>query len=268
MHFLRHWGGRVYIYLSKILPLFVMPVSVVMILLIVGLLLLLKGARKTATSLFVIAVTLFWLASTPFVADTLYRALEARYRPVPLGDVPVSDCIVVLGGAVGPAVWPRVDIELNEAVDRVYKAAQLAREGRGRFVVVSGGDQPWSASPWAEAEVIRDLLVEWGVRADAIFLEGSSRNTRENALYSKNLLDSIHCNSTLLVTSAAHMPRAVAAFQSAGVDVVPVSTDVRVVDGGRLSVTMLLPDARALAMTSEAIREWIGRMFYQFQGWN
>ena len=176
--------------------------------------------------------------------------------------------VVVLGGVVGPAVWPRVEVDFNEAVDRVYKAAQLARAGRGRTVIVSAGNQPWSASQWAEADLIRDLLVEWGVSKEAVFLEGSSRNTWENAVYSKNIINSIHCGSVLLVTSAAHMPRAVAAFKSAGVDVVPVSTDVRVTAGGGFAAVKLLPDARALAMTSEAIREWIGRKFYQLQGWN
>jgi len=258
----------VYVYLSKILPVFVLPVSLVLILLLVGLFLLLKGLRKTATGLLAVAVALLWVASTPFVAETLYGGLEARYRPVPTADLPVSDCAVLLGGAVGPAIWPRVDIELQESVDRVYKTAELVRAGRARFVIVSAGNQPWSSSPWAEAELIRQLLVQWGVQEDKIFLEGSSRNTRENALYSKNLIDSIHCNSTLLVTSAAHMPRAVAAFDSAGVNVVPVSTDVRVVSTGKFTPLMLLPNASALEMTSDAIREWIGRGFYQLQGWN
>jgi len=258
----------VYVYLSKILPVFVMPVSLVLILLLVALFLLLKGLRKTAAGLLAAAVALLWVASTPFVAESLYGGLEARYRPVPTADVPVSDCAVLLGGAVGPALWPRVDVELHEAVDRVYKAADLVRAGRTRFVIVGAGNQPWAASSWAEADLIRQVLVEWGVPENAIFLEGSSRNTRENAIYSKNLIDSIHCGSTLLVTSAAHMPRAVAAFESAGVNVVPVSTDVRVVSGGKFTPVMLLPNATALEMTSDAVREWVGRGFYQLQGWN
>ena len=110
--------------------------------------------------------------------------------------------------------------------------------------------------------------MEWGVPEDAIFLEGSSRNTRENAIYSKNLIDSINCNSTMLVTSAAHMPRAVDAFERAGVNVIPVSTDVQVVSTGKLSPVMLLPSARSLEMTSDAIREWVGQAFYKLQGWN
>jgi len=256
-----------YVYLSKILPLFVMPISVVLVLLVLGFLFLWNGWRMTGRSMVLVGALVLWLASTPFAASTLYSDLEARYPPTPLSKLPSGDCVVLLGGVVGPAMPPRVDIELNAAVDRVYKTAQLQRAGKAKYVIVTAGNQPWSDSPWAEADLIRDLLVEWGVPKDAIFLEGSSRNTRENAIYSKNLIDSINCQTALLVTSAAHMPRAVAAFQSAGVSVVPVSTDVQVVEQGTLSAAVLLPNAGALAMTSDAIREWIGMWVYRMQGW-
>ena len=135
------------------------------------------------------------------------------------------------------------------------------------MVVVTGGNQPWSETQVAEADLIRDLLVKWGVPKDKIFLEGSSRNTRENALYTRNLLNSINCESPLLVTSAAHMPRAVAAFNNVGFNVTPVSTDVRVAGSRLPGFRDFLPSAGALAMTSEAIREWIGQKIYAMKGW-
>jgi uncharacterized SAM-binding protein YcdF (DUF218 family) len=256
-----------YIYLSKILPLFVMPVGVVLMLLLAALLFLLRGMTRTAGGLMLSALAVLWLASTPFMAERLYRGLEERYPPLPLHEVPEGGCIVLLGGAVSPALAPRVDVELNEAVDRVYQAARLYRAGKAPYLIVTAGNQPWSLSPWAEAELIRDLLVEWGVPRDAIFLEGSSRNTRENAVYSKNIIDSIHCEAPLLVTSAAHMPRAVAAFLAVNVSVVPVATDLRVTNEAGFSTLRFLPDAGALAMTSDAVREWIGRTVYAWQGW-
>jgi uncharacterized SAM-binding protein YcdF (DUF218 family) len=256
-----------YVYLSKILPLFVMPVGMVLILLLGVLFFVHRGMKRTATGLLLLAAGLLWLASTPFVAERLYHELESRYPPVPLNDVPVGDCIVLLGGSVQAALAPRVDIELNESVDRVYKTAQLYRAGKSPHVVATAGNQPWSMSPWDEADLLRELLKEWGVPEEAIFLEGSSRNTRENAVYSKHVIDSINCHTALLVTSAAHMPRALAAFRGVGVNVVPVSTDVRVTAGGGFSALALLPDAGALDMTSDAIRELIGQKVYAWQGW-
>jgi uncharacterized SAM-binding protein YcdF (DUF218 family) len=257
-----------YIYLSKILPLFVMPVSMVLVLILVALLLLRHGRIKIASACLGFALLVLWAASTPIVAESFYRHLESRYPPVPLAEITAGDCIILLGGVVGAPLPPRVEIELNESVDRVYKTAQLFRAGKGRAVIVTGGNQPWSDSPWAEADLIRELLEEWGVKSEAIFLEGSSRNTRENAVYSKNLIDAIHCTTPLLVTSAAHMPRSVAAFQSVGVGVIPVSTDVRTINNPSLEVMSFLPNASALAMTSDATREWIGQKVYEFQGWN
>lgn len=257
-----------YVYLSKILPPFVMPISVVMILALAALLLLARGRTRIAGGVLVAAIGVLWISSTPLVAESLYRHLESRYPPLPLEQVPQAGCIVLLGGVVSPPLKPRVDTELSESVDRVYKAAQLYRAGKARMVIVTAGNQPWSLSPWAEADLIRDLLVEWGVSEDAIFLEGSSRNTRENAIFSKNLIDSIHCETSLLVTSAAHMPRAVAAFQAVGVSITPVSTDVRAIDKGLPRAMDFLPSAAALAMTTDAVREWIGGAVYRAQGWN
>ena len=96
----------------------------------------------------------------------------------------------------------------------------------------------------------------------------TAKQTRENALYSKNILDAITCDNALLVTSAAHMPRAVAAFHSVGVNVTPVSTDVRVVNDGMPVMADFLPNAGALAMTSDGLRECIGQKVYEWQGWN
>jgi uncharacterized SAM-binding protein YcdF (DUF218 family) len=109
--------------------------------------------------------------------------------------------------------------------------------------------------------------VEWGVPRVAILSEGESRNTRENALNSKRLIELLACDSTLLVTSAAHMPRSVAAFEKVGVEVFPVSTDVRVVGASKFTMFDFLPHAGALSMTTDAMREWLGRKVYQFRGW-
>ena len=257
-----------YVYLSKILPIFAMPLGVVFFLLLVALMLLRYGKRRTSAGVLTLAMAVLWVASMPLTANLAYRNIESHYLPTPLDQVPAGGCIIVLGGVVGAPILPRVDIEMNDAIDRVYKAAELFRAGKAPYVIVTGGNQPWSESGVAEAELIREVLMEWGVPEDVIFLEGSSRNTRENALYSRNILNSISCEDPLLVTSAAHMPRAVGAFNSVGVEVTPVVTDVRVAGAGLPAVMDFIPSAGALAMTSDAIREWIGQKIYSLQGWN
>ena len=245
-----------------------MPLSVALLLLLVALILLRRDRKRIAAGLLALALVVLWVASMPLTAKLLYRNIESAYPPMPLDQVPSGGCLIVLGGVVGAPLLPRLDIDFNDSIDRVYKTAELYRAGKAPYVIVTGGNQPWSESGTSEAELIREVLMEWGVPEDVIFLEGSSRNTRENALYSRNIINAIACESPLLITSAAHMLRAVAAFNSVGVSVTPVTTDVRVVGNALPAVMDFLPDAQALDMTSDAIREWIGQKVYSMQGWN
>jgi len=258
----------VYVYLSKLLPLLVMPLGLVLLLVLLALAFLRWRKLRMSRACGVLAVLILWISSMPIVADSLYGRLEAFFPPEPLAQIPMSSCIVVLGGAVGSPLAPRQDIELSEAVDRVYKAAQLYRAGKGGRVFVTAGNQPWDEPGPSEASLIGELLVEWGVPADAIQLEGRSRNTRENALNIKPLLEAAGCDRSLLVTSAAHMQRALASFKAVGLYVYPVSTDVHALSNHGYSVMDFLPDAHALATTTDAMREWIGQKVYTLKGWN
>lgn len=229
---------------------------------------LMLGWRRGAAILLSLTLCLLWVCSMPLTASLSYGRLESRFPPRPLAAIPPTQCVVVLGGAVGAPMPPRQDIELIEAVDRVYKAAQLYRAGKASRVFVAAGNQPWAQPGPSEAALIGELLVEWGVPADAIQLEGRSRNTRENAVNVKPLLVAGDCGVPLLVTSAAHMPRAVASFAAIGVDVFPVTADVRIVHAPELTVFDFLPSAEALALTSAAMREWLGSEIYEWRGWN
>jgi uncharacterized SAM-binding protein YcdF (DUF218 family) len=256
-----------YIYLSKILPLMLLPIGIVFEFSFIALLLLWRGKRKSSAAFLVTAMLVLWVSSTPIVGDNLLARLEQQYPAVDLKDIPVSECIVVLGGAVEPVAPPRVDVELFEASDRVFKVASLYHAGKANKVIVAGGRQPWSAFEQSEAEAIQSLLVDWGVPATAILLDKTSRNTRENAINAKVLLDESDCGKPLLVTSAAHMKRSVAAFTSLGMDVFPVSVDVRVVQVPEYTFMDYVPDAAALKNTTDAIREWMGQKVYKLRGW-
>ena len=257
-----------YVYLSKILPQLVLPLGLILLLGICAAALGLLGRRRASLGFGLLALAVLYVASLPVVASGLYQRLEGRFPPEPLAGIPVSQCLVVLGGAVGSPTSPRQDIELGEAVDRVYKAAQLYRLGKAGRVFVSAGNQPWADAGPSEASLIGELLVEWGVPADAIQLEGRSRNTRENALNIKPMLEEAGCDRSLLITSAAHMQRAIASFKAVGLAAYPVSTDVRVVQAAEYTLMDFIPDARALAMTSDAMREWMGQRVYEWKGWN
>jgi len=257
-----------YIDLSKILPLLVLPVGIAIELCLLALLYIWKDRGRVAGFFLSCAVLVLWLASMPMVGHTLLGRLEREYPALEMRDIRYSHCMIVLGGAVEPVAPPRMDVELNEAADRVRKAAQLYHAGKARVIIVSGGKQPWSPYADGEAQAIRTVLLEWGVPQGAIVLEDLSRNTRENAFNTTEMLQHMDCKKPLLITSAAHMRRAVGAFGVLGVTVFPVAVDIRVIRNQDVIWLDFLPDAEALKMTTDAIREWLGQMVYKLKGWN
>ena len=115
--------------------------------------------------------------------------------------------------------------------------------------------------------MIADLLAELGTPRSALILETKSRNTRENAINTAAIFKDNGWRQGLLVTSGAHMPRALAAFQKVGLDVTPAATDIHAGPGQSVSLIDVLPDAAALARTTSAIKEIIGLCVYRYRGW-
>ncbi len=257
-----------YIYLSKLLPPLVLPVAIVIELIVLALLFQLTGKRKTSTVLMLVALLVLYVSSTPIVANSLYGRLEQVYPPIAVQEVPASKCIVLLGGSVSPLMPPRVDFEMSDSIDRVRIAARLQRTGKGKLIIATAGGRRGSKIVQSAAEATRILLAEWGVPAKAIVIEDTSRNTRENAINSAILLEEWNCGVPLLVTSALHMPRSVAAFKKVGVDVFPVPADVRVIRKPGLTLHDWIPNSLSLRMTTRALRERMGQKVYEFRGWN
>jgi uncharacterized SAM-binding protein YcdF (DUF218 family) len=148
----------------------------------------------------------------------------------------------------------------------VFAAYSLWRAGKAKTILVSGGDEPWADATRPEADRAAQALEALGMPAAAILTEGESRNTRENAVNSAALWRANGFRSGLLVTSAIHMPRALATFRAVGLDLIPFPSDFRgeYASGGLFH---FLPDARALVMTTAAIKEWVGIAVYRWLGW-
>jgi uncharacterized SAM-binding protein YcdF (DUF218 family) len=149
----------------------------------------------------------------------------------------------------------------------VLHAARLYRAGKAPLVVASGGNPPHLGAEASESEDMADLLVEWGVPREAIVTEGASLDTRENAVGTARLLTARGLRRILLVTSALHMTRAAAAFRAAGLEVLPAPTDYQAVDAREVTWLDWLPDAGALARSSRALHEHLGRVWYRLRGW-
>ncbi len=249
--------------LKKIFIAATSPLGLFFLSVLVGLLLLLLKRRKLAWGAMI--ATTFWLLlwSIPAVSIWMRQGLERQFPQRSASDYPVVDAIVVLGGGIqgGRAGW-RIGPHLQLGADRAWFGAQLYRAGRAPWVIVSGGNNAWSSSDESEANAMRTFEADLSVPASALLLESQSRDTEENALYTKQLLAEHQLGKILLVTSAVHMPRALALFRAAGIDAIPAPTDFDAVprQGG---LQDWLPDAETLDRSSKAIKEYIAIAIYR-----
>jgi uncharacterized SAM-binding protein YcdF (DUF218 family) len=255
------------LFLSKFLPVFFYPVGLTISLVLIGGLCALLNLRRLALSSIGVAMSILWVCSTPVFANWAVASLERQYPARTVAETTEVDVAIVLGGALGQPLPPRVEVSLSGAADRLLHAARLYRAGKVKRILVAAGNIPWIPAVKPEAELIKDLLVEWGVESDAIELTTASRNTYENALEIERLWRSRRFRSALLVTSAAHMPRAMAVFLRAGLPVIAATTDVLAVDADQAVFLKWLPDAFALSMTTNAAKEWMGLLAYRVLGY-
>lgn len=260
-----------FLFLSKLLPLFVYPLGFASLLLIASLIVPRPRVRRILVGL---ALAVLLVFSSPPVANRLARSLE--WQHLPAGELPNADTIVLLGGGTRAALPPRMFSEMNEGGDRMVQAARLYHDGKAPLIVVSGGYIEFLGSTTPEAQAMQELLELLGVPADAILQEDRSRNTYENAIYVRELLDASEANRILLVTSAMHMPRSLRIFDRQGFEVIPAPADFLVTRtpqtqaaevgiGGR--VLSFMPSVEALDLSTRALKEYIGTVVYRLRGW-
>lgn len=254
------------LYLDKLLTQLAYPLGLSLSLCLLAALLVWAGWRRLGAGLVVLAVAWVGLWSLPVASDALRLSLEARHAQEPAAGLPQADVVVVLGGAMHPAYAQGAYPNLGAAADRVWHGARIFHAGRAPRVLVSGGNLPWLGGAQSEAAAMRDFLVDLGVPAEAVLLEERSRNTYENAVYTGEILAAEGIGTVLLVTSALHMPRALATFHAAGVDAIPAPTDFEVTPRPRVLLDWL-PDAGALAASTRALKEYLGFWVYRWRGW-
>ncbi len=190
--------------------------------------------------------------------------LENRFpRAEPL-DGPI-DGIIMLGGAVNPPITAdRGDPSVNDAAERVLAFADLVRRHPGARAVFTGGSGRLLAQDLKEDGSIRAALLQAGIPEGRVIYETDSRNTWENAVFSRDLVSPRPGERWLLVTSAMHMPRSVGIFRKIGWEVVPYPVDYRTRHDARPYARFELD--RNLPTLDDAVREWIGLLSYRLMG--
>jgi len=254
-----------FFYAAKIFGFFAIPSNFVILAGIVGALLLRTRWWRAGRVLAVGSLLLLAVMGLSPVGNALIVPLEDRFPPwddrrgAPHG-------IVVLGGAVTPDVsHARKTVALNEAAERLTVVAELARRYPDTRIIFSGGSAALLFEERPEAEFALRLLESLGVARGRVVAEDRSRNTIENARFSRELAQAKPGERWLLVTSAYHLPRAIGAFRQAGfpVEAYPVDWRTR----GAPDVLRPFPTlGDGLRRTDTAVREWVGLLAYWLSG--
>jgi uncharacterized SAM-binding protein YcdF (DUF218 family) len=254
--------------LSKILALLAQPSSLAVLAILAGLWLMRRdGAGRGARRLGWGGVLALIVGGFTPLGNALVVPLEQRFASVPApqqGDR--VDGIILLGGFEdGWVSSGRGGLGLNEAAERVTEGLRLALRYPQAKVVFTGGVGGLLSRDEEATRPVAQFLIDAGVARDRIVLEGRSRNTYENALFTRDLVKPAPGERWYLVTSAYHMPRAMGLFRKAGFDVVAYPVDYRT--RGPEDVTRFFERIpQGLQRLDLGANEWLGLIAYRALG--
>lgn len=250
--------------LSKILAFLIMPYTW----LFFGLLFLLKKVWNTPFKKYVLTLTIFmYVISNSFLIDEVVRAWEYCDDDIYLKDTKY-DLAIVLGG------MGRIDERQNRfdfgfSGDRLFQTLELYYKKRVGKILITGGSGSVSKPNQREAEYIKKYLKSISIPDSSIITENNSKNTYENAIFTKHILDSLQFKgSILLVTSSFHMRRSLAIFNKAGYkNITPYVTN-KITGLRKFDFDYcFIPNVDALFALNLTLHEIVGYVTYKLKGY-
>jgi uncharacterized SAM-binding protein YcdF (DUF218 family) len=245
------------IYLHKILPLFVLPIMLFIIVILIG---LVKNKKK----LIYLAVGVLYIISTPIFSNNFFKLVEGNEYRKPISTIDSTDAIVVLSGM----------LEINEVVDstyiewgdpdRFFGGIALFKAGKAQKLVFTGDKMPWDQAKKTEGTVLKEYAISNGIPTQKIFVTKDVENTADEAVAVKELISP--SKKIILVTSAYHMYRAKRLFENQGFDVIPYKVDYKTSRNALITFMDFLPSAINLELIEIGIREITGRIYYIIKG--
>jgi len=255
--------------LSKFLAIPLHPLGLTLFLLASALLIMFIWRKtKIPAVLFTCAFFVLLLFSSPLASRPLMRGLERQY--LPSANYEKASAVVLLGGATRGKRAPRINVETNDNANRIFNSVRVFRQSGSEKLVLTGGIvSVVSNDTVPEANSMFLILNEFfGIDSADVLLEGKSRNTRENAFYTKKIMEEAGLgNDIILVTSAYHMPRSAAIFRKAGFTVTPAPAGFYEEDYVGFKPYTWLPNLRSLVNSSIALHEYYGSLVYKMLGW-
>ena len=215
-----------------------------------------KWVAATGTLAILWAVNL----NVPVIPYYMVKTLENRFQE---GQTTNLDSIIILGGWQGNGLvfTDRGQPVYSGRVDRLIRGLEIAALNPDADVIFSGGLQSYDDGA-SEAERTKAALRQLGITDPRFMTEAASTNTAENARDTAEMLNG-RDGRIGLVTSASHMPRAMAVFRAQGLEPIPLPTDYQTVSK---SPPFRFLFANGITLTSTALREWVGLVAYRMLG--
>lgn len=258
---IREHSDAVFFFLSKVLWWLAKPSSILVLALLFGLIASLLRWRHIGRSLIVLGAVGFILVAIEPIDDLVLWPLEQRFPAVRVMPDHL-DGIIVLGGAIEPGLTAKYGMPaLNDAAERVTAFVTLARAYPTAKLIFTGGSGLLERQDLREADTAKQLFADLGLDTSRILFKRDSRNTYENAVFSKRLADPRPGERWALITSAMHMPRAVGCFREVGWTVLPWPVGYKAFNEGLLGNLGL-----KLEQLDLGVHEWIGLVAYRLAG--
>lgn len=213
-----------------------------------------------------IGLIMFYLFSNRFIADSVMSRLETTITTIDKDKT--FEMGIVLGGNIVNYDRENERHIFRNNTDRFLQAIRLMKEGKVKMILLSAGPGHMMLNDWYEAAFLKKYLIAIGIPDSLILVDSTSRNTYENAINSRKLLDE-QCKNCecLLLTSAYHMKRSVACFKKAGIEVTPYATGkftgIRRTD----FEYYIVPDLDSFFHWRIIIHERIGYLAYKLAGY-
>jgi uncharacterized SAM-binding protein YcdF (DUF218 family) len=251
--------------LSKTVGFMLLPTNFLIGLGLLGAILLLTRFARAGWGLMVGAIVLLAICGFSPLGNFLLYPLEQRF-PKWDNSRGEPDGIIVLGGPLDADLSAAHGVPvISGAADRLIGAATLARRYPNARLVYTGGNSNLISNDAKEADYATALFQGLGIPKSRLIMERQSRNTRENAEFSRVIVKPKPGERWLLVTSAYHMPRSIGLFRKAGFAVEAYPVDWRV--GAREDLFKYYVVANdGLQLVDTGVREWLGLIAYRVAG--
>ena len=220
---------------------------------------------------FGLAVGVLLVCGNGWIVRGLTKHLEWQYLPP--NPVPQADAILVLSGGILPPTPPRSTVEVADAGDRLLYGAYLFRKGSAPRIICTGNVATGGLALRPAAIDMAEFLEMLGIPQDAIVTETKSEDTHQHGVYLGPLLRERGYKRVLLVTSAAHMPRAMGVFKKLCPDIefIPAPTDFRTVELLPMPwyrhLVEIVPTPSSYVQFSQTMHEYLGTAYYMLRGW-